>query len=154
MRIRAALSHLPLRAVSGAFIVNSGLGKRSATPERAAQIHGLAKGTYPQFEKMAPETFTKTLSWAELALGTALLSPFISSRVAGIALGSFASGLLGLYWKTPGMHEETSVRPTEQGIGLAKDIWLLGIGLSLILDGGRGHSKKRTAKVRSAKRAS
>jgi hypothetical protein len=36
--------------------------------------------------------------------------------------------------KTPGMRREGSIWPTEQGIGLAKDVWMLGIGLSLVLD--------------------
>lgn len=151
MRIGAALSHLPLRIASGAYILNAGLGKRSATPERAAQLHGLAKGAYPQLDTVAPDTFTRALSLGEMALGAALLNPFVSSRLAGLALGSFASGLLGLYWKTPGMHGEGSVRPSEQGSAIAKDVWLLGIGLSLILDGGRGHHKRRSAKAAKSK---
>ena len=32
------------------------------------------------------------------------------------------------------MREPGGLRPTEQGIGLAKDIWLVGIGASLVLD--------------------
>ena len=31
------------------------------------------------------------------------------------------------------MRQEGSLRPTRQGIPLAKDVWLLGIGASLIL---------------------
>lgn len=47
---------------------------------------------------------------------------------------AFSAGLLTLYLKTPGMRQEGSVRPTEQGNGLAKDVWLLGTGLTLLLD--------------------
>jgi hypothetical protein len=33
------------------------------------------------------------------------------------------------------MRLEGSLRPTEQGIPLAKDVWLAAIGASLIIDG-------------------
>ncbi len=32
------------------------------------------------------------------------------------------------------MHEEGSPRPTVQGSGVAKDVWMLGIGTSLVID--------------------
>jgi hypothetical protein len=53
--------------------------------------------------------------------------------VAGALLTGFSGGLLGLYIKIPGMRQEGSLRPTRQGIPLAKDSWLLGIGVSLLL---------------------
>ena len=52
---------------------------------------------------------------------------------SGLLLTGFSGGLLGLYIKIPGMRQEGSLRPTQQGIALAKDSWLLGIGASLIL---------------------
>jgi hypothetical protein len=33
------------------------------------------------------------------------------------------------------MREDGTLKPTQEGIGIAKDAWLLGIGLSLLLDG-------------------
>ena len=57
------------------------------------------------------------------------------AAAAGLGLVGFASGLLWLYWKTPGMHEPGDPRPTEQGTVLAKDIWLLGAGLTLVIGG-------------------
>ena len=72
-------------------------------------------------------------SW-EVALGTALLVPVVPSAVVGAGLVGFSAGLLTLYFKTTGMRREGSVRPTEQGTGLAKDVWLFGAGLSLLLD--------------------
>ena len=57
----------------------------------------------------------------------------VPTALAGAALTAFSGGLLGLYWRTPGMHEENSPLPTDQGIPLAKDSWLLGIGLALLL---------------------
>jgi hypothetical protein len=37
--------------------------------------------------------------------------------------------------KKVGQREEGSLRPTQQGIPLSKDIWLAGIGASLHIDG-------------------
>lgn len=37
------------------------------------------------------------------------------------------------------MRQEGSLRPTEQGTALAKDVWMLGIGLSLIAEGVNEH---------------
>jgi hypothetical protein len=128
------LRHLPIRVATGAFILNSGISKLRATEETAQQIHGFATGTYPFLKRIPPERFTKMLARAEIALGTALLVPVVPAALAGAALASFSSALLGLYLKTPGMREPGSLRPTEQGIPLAKDIWMAGIGTALILD--------------------
>jgi hypothetical protein len=32
------------------------------------------------------------------------------------------------------MREEGSLRPTQQGLPIAKDVWMLGSGLSLVVD--------------------
>ena len=42
--------------------------------------------------------------------------------------------MLNMWWNTPGMHEEGTPRPTQQGITIAKDVWMLGAGTSLVLD--------------------
>ena len=67
--------------------------------------------------------------------------------MAGLSLAAFAGGLLGLYLKTPGLRDEGSLRPTQQGTAIAKDVWLLGIGLSLMADSVR--SSRRRAKKAS-----
>lgn len=133
------LSHVPIRATAGAFILNSGLTKLSADDETAAGLHGFAAGTYPVVKNVQPPMFVKALGAGEVALGAALLTPLVSSRKAGLALTAFSAGLLGLYAKTPGMRD--GIRPTQDGTGLAKDVWLLGIGTSLVLDG-NGESRK------------
>ena len=69
-----------------------------------------------------------------LALGATLLVPIIPSAVAGAGLTAFSGGLLGLYARTPGMRKEGSPFPTQQGIALAKDVWMMGIGLGLVID--------------------
>ena len=55
-------------------------------------------------------------------------------RVAGAALTGFADALLGLYVRTPGMRKPHSIWPTQQGIAISKDAWLLGIGLTLLAE--------------------
>src|ERR1700737_3484383 len=105
-RIRPKFRELPLRLAAGAFIPNSGLGKRDVPPEAAAQIHGMATGTYPFLGKMPPERFTSLLSKSEIAIGAGLLAPFVPTVLAGAALTAFTGGLIGLYLRTPGMREK------------------------------------------------
>ena len=129
------LPEIAPRVSAGAFILNSGLGKRDVPPEAAAGMHGFAVGTYPFLSKVPPEQFVKGLSTAEIVIGGALLTPFVPTALAGALLTGFSGGLLGLYLKTPGMRKEGSVFPTEQGLSLAKDSWLVGIGIGLLTRG-------------------
>jgi hypothetical protein len=133
MRFAPSAHNLPLRLTAGAFIVNSGAGILSADEETAAGLQGLAAGSYPFLAKMKPLVFARMLGATELAIGAALLLPVVPDGLAGAALTAFSSGLVGLYLRTPGMRQEGSLRPSQQGIPLAKDIWLLGIGVSLML---------------------
>ncbi|HYT26279.1 MAG TPA: DoxX family membrane protein [Actinomycetota bacterium] len=127
--------HLPLRVATGAFILNSGLSKLDADEERAKQLHAMASTAFPQFADMDPKQFATLLSTGELLLGTALLAvPFVPPLVAGLGLVAFATGLNRLYLKVPGMRQEDSVKPTQQGIPLAKDVWMTAIGAALVLD--------------------
>jgi hypothetical protein len=134
MRISVRASHLPARLMTGAYILNSGIGKLSVDEETAAQIHGFAAGTYPFLKKLKPQDFVKALAATEITLGAALLVPVVPSSLVGAGLAAFSGGLLGLYAKTPGMRKENSIFPTQQGNALAKDAWMTGIGLSLIID--------------------
>ncbi|NKZ01921.1 hypothetical protein [Nocardiopsis alborubida] len=136
---------LPLRVITGAFVLNSGLEKRGADEETAQGLHGMAAGTYPFLKEVDPTTFARLLSAGEIALGAALLIPVVPSRVAGAGLTAFAAGLLGLYLRTPGMRRPQSLRPTEQGLPLSKDAWLLGAGLSLLLGGDTGRDSSRSS---------
>ena len=70
----------------------------------------------------------------EITLGAALLLPVVPAAVAGAGLAAFSGGLLGLYARTPGMRKQGSLFPTQQGIPLAKDAWMMGIGLGLVID--------------------
>jgi hypothetical protein len=128
--------HLPVRLASGVFILNSGLTKqKEVDAERAAMLHKRAAMAFPQFEDMDPEQFAKLLSTAEIALGAALVAvPVVPSFLAGLGLLAFSGSLNRLYLKTPGARRESSLAPTQQGIPLAKDFWLTGIGAALVLD--------------------
>lgn len=134
MRLFARPHQLPGRLAAGSVILNSGLNKARADEKTATELHAFAKGTYPFLEDVDPVRFVRALAKAEIALGTALLLPIVPSLLAGTALTAFAGGLLGLYIRTPGMREEHSLRPTEQGTTLVKDVWLLGIALSLVIE--------------------
>lgn len=129
------LSHVPLRLATGAFLLNSGYAKRALDGDSAAGMQGMAAVVVPQAAKMPPEQFGKTLSMGEMALGAALLTPFVSPLVAGAGLTAFSAGLLQMYRKTPGMTEADGIRPTQDGTAIAKDVWMLGAGLALVIDG-------------------
>jgi hypothetical protein len=119
---------------TGLYFLNSGLSKAGADEATAAQLHGFATGTYPFLGKLDARRFTRLLSVAETAIGVALVVPVVPAGVAGGALTAFALATLGLYLRTPGLRKEGSLRPTQQGIAISKDIWMVGIGLSLVID--------------------
>ena len=126
--------HLPPRIATGAFILNSGIGKLSADEATVAQLHGFASGTYPFLAKVKPEDFVRALAATEIALGAALLIPVVPSALVGLGLTAFSGGLLGLYVRTPGMRKENSPLPTQAGTAMAKDVWMAGVGLGLVID--------------------
>ena len=64
MRIR----RVPLRLVTGAFILNSCLSKREVDAETAERLHGFATTAYPDLKRFRPEQFAQLLSTAEIAL--------------------------------------------------------------------------------------
>lgn len=136
------LSHLPLRLTTGAFILNSGWGKRDLDEDKAAGLQSMAARVYPPVSRIQPQKFGKLLSYVEMSLGAALLTPFVPSRLAGVGLGIFSGSLFTMYLRTPGMTLEDGIRPSQQGTVLAKDIWMLGIAAALILD--RKHSHGNT----------
>jgi uncharacterized membrane protein YphA (DoxX/SURF4 family) len=128
------LRNLPTRVATGAFILHSGIGKWSGSAEQAAGVHGMASGAFPFLANVKPTDFLKALSVGEIALGTALLAPAVPPRLAGLALTGFSGSLLAMYLRTPALHKPGSIWPTQQGTGVSKDVWMLGIGLGLILD--------------------
>lgn len=128
------LWHLPLRLAAGAMILDAGLKKRDAPPEAAEGLHGMAATAYPPLAEQDPEGFVRKLSAGEVVLGGALLAPVVPTRLVAAPLTGFAAGLIGLYLRVPGMRQPDSIRPTEDGNAIAKDVWLLGIGLAFLAD--------------------
>jgi hypothetical protein len=149
MRLPITLSEIGPRISAGAFILNSGLGKRGADEGTAAGLHGFASGTYPFLKKVEPQQFAQGLAAAEIGIGALLLAPFVPTAVAGLALTGFSGGLLGLYLNTPGMRKPGSLAPTQEGLAIAKDVWLLGIGVGLLT---RGTIDRQPQQVRRAAR--
>ena len=143
MNLRTTLGQLPLRLVTGSYFLNSGLSKWNADEDTAKHLEHFAASAYPFLAKVPPKLFVKTLSTTELAIATALLLPVVPATVAGAALTVFSAGLVGLYLRSPGMRQQGSLRPTEQGIALSKDIWLTAIGASLVLSGASGRRRRR-----------
>jgi hypothetical protein len=140
------LWHVPVRLATGAIIVDQGLQKLSADEDTAKWLHGQAVQAFPQFADMAPKDFVQLLSAGEIALGAALLGiGFVPSGLAGIGLSIFGGSLTRLYLSVPGTRRGGTVAPSHQGVGLAKDSWMLAIGVALVLDslfGGRRKARK------------
>ena len=133
---RFKLRRAPLRLTTGAFILSAGLDKWKGDAQTAGQIHGFASGTYPFLKGIEPQKFLKLLAAGEIAAGSALLIPIVPAAVAGVALTGFSAGLLGLYFRTPGMRRgPKDLRSTPQGLPISKDGWMLGAGLALVVDG-------------------
>src|SRR3954454_24139663 len=153
MRLPITLSEIPASVSGGAFILKSGLGKRGADETSATGMHGFATGTYPFLKSVPPQDFVRYLSTAEIAIGAVLLTPFVPTVVAGAPLTASSGGLLGLYLRTPGMRKEGSLAPTQEGLTLAKDAWLAGIGLSIVLRGLSGPSVSVRKAEKQAKKA-
>jgi hypothetical protein len=61
-------------------------------------------------------------------------NPDQAARMHAMAAAAFSATLTAMYLRTPSLHKPRSVWPTPAGIGLSKDVWMLGIGLSLLVD--------------------
>lgn len=134
MSFATKLRRAPGRVAAGAFILNAGIGKLSGSAETAKVMHGMASHTYPFLKPIPAGLFLRLLALTEIGIGTLLLLPVVGARFSGTLLMGFSGGLLGLYIRTPGMHD-SKFRPTQQGTAIAKDVWLAAIGTTLVIDG-------------------
>lgn len=132
--------NLPTRLAAGTFILNSGISKLNSDDTHLDQVFSTAITGYPFLDSIGATRFGRLLGTYETAVGSALLMPFVSDRRAGIVLLPLTIGLVGLYMRIPGMRKEGSLRPSSQGIALAKDSWLLGIAVSLLLSTKKGRN--------------
>ena len=100
---------VPTRLSTGAYVLHSGLGKWKGGADQAKGVHGMAAGAFPFLAEIDPPTFLKALAAGEIALGAALLAPFIPNRLAGLGLTGFAGALVAMYLRTPALHKPGSV---------------------------------------------
>jgi uncharacterized membrane protein YphA (DoxX/SURF4 family) len=131
------LRNLPTRLATGAYILHTGVEKWSGSEQQAQGVHGMASGAFPFLKGVKPTDFLKSLSVGEIAVGAVLLAPVVPSAVAGAALTGFSGALLAMYLRTPALHKPGSIWPTQNGIGVSKDVWMLGIGVGLLVDAAR-----------------
>ncbi|GIG25556.1 DoxX family membrane protein [Cellulomonas denverensis] len=145
------LRHLPLRLGAGAYILNSGLDKLSASDDAAANYHGMAANAYPVLKNVDPKTFTTVLAGTEVTLGAALLVPVLPKTWVAAGFTAFSAGLVGLYLRTPALHRGPGdIRPNPDGIGVAKDVIMLGAAAGFLLDT-LGSKAKKAGKKASKK---
>lgn len=153
-----SLAQLPIRLTTGAFVLNSGISKLSLSDEEAEGLQQMASNGVPVLADMSPAAFRKFIAATEIGVGAAQLIPKVPGWFAGAALSVFSAGMLNMYLNTPGMTQDDGVRPTQEGTPVAKDIWMLGAGASMIIDSllntssrRRKAAKRRAAKIHDAK---
>ena len=129
------LWHVPVRVATGAYILSSGLSKQGVDDEHTAALQGMAATAFPSLADMPAQQFVSILATAETALGAALLAiPVVPPLLAGLGLVGFAASLNRVYLRAPGLRQDGTLKPTQQGISIAKDSWMTAIGIALILD--------------------
>jgi len=140
MRLPMKAREVPGRVTTGVYILHAGLEKWKGDEARAKAIHGMASRAFPVLKDIPPERFLRLLAAGEIAVGGALLAPVVPGALAGLALTGFSGALVAMYARTPALRKPGSIWPSQAGTGVSKDVWMLGIGLGLIVDGiaGRG----------------
>lgn len=128
------LHHLPPRVACGAFILNTGITKRSLDVEAATGLRDQAAVAFAPLKKMDPVRFGKILSTSEIILGAALLVPVVPTWLAAAGLTGFSGALMRMYFMTPGLTREDGIRPAPAGMAIARDVFMLGSGLGMLID--------------------
>jgi hypothetical protein len=124
---------LPGRITTGGYILHTGLEKWKGDEARAKALHSMAANAFPVLKDIPPSRFLKLLAGGEIALGAALLAPVVPGALAGLALSGFSGALLTMYARTPALRKPGSIWPSQQGTGVSKDVWMLGIGLDMVI---------------------
>lgn len=129
---RTKLASTLLRLPVGLFVVNSGINKLGLKGEGAEGLQGMAATGIPAVNELDADTLAKAIAYSEIGIGSALIAPFIPNRLAGLALTTFGSGLLTMYLGNDENTEDDGIRPSQKGLPLAKDSWLVAIGAALM----------------------
>ncbi len=132
MHLSVTARDLPGRVTTGGYILHAGLEKWHGDQARAEAVHRMAAGAFPVLKDIPPARFLRLLAASEIAVGTALVVPVVPGAVAGAALTGFSGALLAVYGRTPALRRPGSIWPSQAGIGVSKDVWMLGIGLGLV----------------------
>ena len=88
-----------LRAIPGALIADSGISKLGMDAESSKGLQDFAATGIPQVKELPSDKFGTIIGASEVAVGGALLAPFVSNRLAGLALTTFGAGLLSIYFR-------------------------------------------------------
>ena len=134
MRHRPGAWWWPLRLAFGAFFAHVALSHQQLDEKGAKGLHRFAVAGYPFLKQMPPTQFLKGMVTAESVVAATLLVPPVPPIVGATALTGFGLGLMGVYARAPGMRREGSLRPTDIGLSMAKDSWMVAAGLSVIID--------------------
>jgi len=124
---------LPGRVATGGYILHTGLEKWKGDEARAKALHSMAANAFPVLENIPPSQFLKLLAASEITLGAALLAPVVPGALAGLALTGFSGALVTMYLRTPALRKPGSIWPSQQGTGVSKGIWMVGIGLGMVI---------------------
>ena len=134
MKLQIHARDIPGRIATGAYILHAGLEKWPASEAHATAVHGMAAGAFPVLRHIPPVPFLRVLAASEMAVGVALLAPVVPTALAGATLTGFSGSLVAMYARTPALRKPGSIWPTQAGIGVSKDVWMLGIGLGFLVD--------------------
>ena len=77
-----SIVQIPLRLASGAFILNSGIGKTKLSEEQAEGMRDMAANGIPMLKDLSPAQFKQFLVATEIGVGGALLAPFVPGSVS------------------------------------------------------------------------
>lgn len=141
-----SLGSMVLRGVTGAWILNSAYGKLGMGEDGVKHLQGMAEVGIPDLGKLSPSAFKKFIIGGEVAVGSALLLPFVPNRLAGAALSAFSGGMLSMYFRNPEWTQQDGIRWSQEGTPFAKDMWLGAIAADLMLSGGKKSQKRKKSK--------
>lgn len=143
MHLPVKAREIPGRITTGGYILHSGLEKWHADGARAEALHGMAAGAFPVLRRIPPARFLRLLAASEITIGTALAVPLVPGAVAGAALTGFSAALVAMYGRTPALRKPGSIWPSQAGVAVSKDVWMLGIGAGLVVDALASRRQKR-----------
>jgi hypothetical protein len=129
----------PLRITFGLFFLHTALAKRELDERGKKDLHRFAKAAYPPLNKLTPAQFVAGMKVAETTVAGSLLVPVVPAPVGAAALTAFGAGLLGTYARVPGLRRDGSIRPTEFGLSIAKDSWMVAAGTTVLLEAWLAH---------------